>query len=145
MASRGKGRPRKYRNVSQLQEKIAEYFHSCSEQGSIPTKAGLCYHLGFADPAALSYYTDKCRARNHFSKAIKLALLRIQAEKIQWLLDGDLPAGKLRGLCFDLRVNSGSKERAAVKVEEPGVGGVQVVGWEKFNENWRDRVFEEKA
>ena len=147
MASRKKGRPRKYRNVGQLQEKIAEYFHSCSKQGSIPTKAGLCYHLGFADPAALSYYADRCKARNHFSKAIRRALMKIEACKAQALVDGELEPGRLRGLMFDLRVNHDWREKVSVKAEEPGNAGcgVAVIGWEKFNENWQERMLKGKA
>ena len=142
MASRKKGRPRKYRNADQLQEKIAEYFHSCSERGKIPTKAGLCYYLGFADPAALSYYIDKCKARNHFSKAIRKALVKIEAWKAQALVDGELEPGRLRGLCFDLRCNHGWREKMAVKTEEPDVGGsgVAVIGWHRWENYCRRRL-----
>jgi hypothetical protein len=40
-----------------------------------------------------------------------MALLRIRAEKEQILLDGNLEAGRLRGLQFDIRCNSGVKDR----------------------------------
>ena len=111
MATRKKGRPRLFSNAQMLKEKIEEYFSSCSAYNSIPTISGLTYSLGFADPSALKYYASKCKARNHFSRAIRMALLRIAAWKSQVLLDGDLPPGRLRGLVFDLRVNGGMRDR----------------------------------
>ncbi len=132
MARTKRGRPRRYSNIGQLQAKIDAYFDACHIQGSIPTKAGLCYHLGFADPAALSYYTDRCKARNHFSKAIRMALLRVEAAKAQALVDGNLDAGRLRGLCFDLRCNHGWKENVAGEVKGQEVQGIAVVGWSRW-------------
>jgi len=111
MATKKKGRPRRFSNAHELQDKIANYFHACKEQQRIPTVSGLTYSLGFADSSALQYYATKCKAASHFSRTIRMALLRIQAEKVQWLLDGDLEPGRLRGLCFDLRVNGGMTER----------------------------------
>ena len=105
MSIRKRGRPRRFSNAQELQDKIADYFHACQEQQQIPTVTGLTYHLGFADSSALKYYATKCKAASHFSRTIRMALLRIQAEKTQALLDGDLEPGRLRGLCFDLRVN----------------------------------------
>ena len=116
MATRKKGRPRRFSNKQELQDKIAGYFHACKEQLKIPTIQGLCDHCGFADSSALQYYATKCKAHSHFSRTIRMALLRIQAEKTQWLLDGDLPAGRLRGLTFDLRVNHGCSDRRTVVV-----------------------------
>ena len=105
MAIRKRGRPRRFSNTQELQDKIADYFHACYEQKQIPTISGLTFHLGFADSSSLKYYMTKCKAHSHFSRTIRMALLRIHAEKVQWLLDGDLEPGQLRGLCFDLRVN----------------------------------------
>ena len=110
MATRKKGRPRRFSNKQELQDKIAGYFHACQVQQQIPTVQGMCSHCGFADSSALKYYATKCKAHSHFSRTIRMALLRIQAEKVQWLLDGDLEPGRLRGLCFDLRVNGGMRD-----------------------------------
>ena len=107
MATKKKGRPRRFSNAQELQDKIADYFDACKVQQQIPTVQGLCSHCGFADSSALKYYATKCKAASHFSRTIRMALLKIQAEKTQWLLDGDLEAGRLRGLIFDLRVNHG--------------------------------------
>ena len=111
MATKRKGRPRRFSNAQEIQAKIADYFSTCQEHDKIPTVSGLTYSLGFADTSALHYYSTKCKARNHFSRTIRMALLRIQAEKEQTLLDGNLEAGRLKGLMFDIRCNSGVKDR----------------------------------
>ncbi len=103
------GRPRLYRNAPQMQTKIDQYFYSCHVRGSIPSVQGLCYHLGFADSSSLKYYATGCKARSHFSRTIRMALLRVEAVKAQWLVDGDLGPGRLRGLQFDLRCNGGGR------------------------------------
>jgi len=111
MSIRKRGRPRRFSNAHELQDKIANYFHACKEQQRIPTVSGLTYSLGFADSSALHYYATKCKAHSHFSRTIRMALLRIQAEKTQVLLDVNLEPGRLRGLVFDLRVNGGMRDR----------------------------------
>lgn len=132
MRRRKPGRPRLYSNAPQMQERINSYFDACHEWEEIPTVSGLCLHLGFTDPSALKYYATASKAHAHFSKAIRRALMKIEAWKAQALLDGDLPAGRLRGLMFDLRCNHGWREKVSVESREPEVGGVAIVGWDQF-------------
>ena len=111
MHRRKPGRPRRFSNAGQMQEKIDAYFDSCHELGKISTVQGLCLHLGFTSSTALKHYGDRCKASSHFVRTVKMALLRVEAVKNQVLLDGRLPPGRLRGLCFDLRVNHGGDKR----------------------------------
>ncbi|EFI34087.1 hypothetical protein Dthio_PD1427 [Desulfonatronospira thiodismutans ASO3-1] len=147
MRRRKPGRPRLYSNAPQMQERINSYFDACHEWEEIPTVSGLCLHLGFTDPSALKYYATASKAHAHFSKAIRRALMKIEACKAQALVDGELEPGRLRGLMFDLRVNHDWREKVSVKAEEPGNAGcgVAVIGWEKFNENWQERMLKGKA
>ena len=105
------GRPRKVRNLGLLQDKVEEYFCSCQEQGKIPTVQGLAHHLGYADQSPFKYFEKHRQTHAGFYRTIALAKMRIQAWKNQVLLDGNLEAGRLRGLQFDLRVNHGMKDR----------------------------------
>ena len=105
------GRPRKVRNLRLLQDKTEEYFCSCQEQGSIPTVTGLAHHLGYADQSVFRYFEKNRQPHPGFYRTIALAKMRISAWKNQVLLDGMLEPGRLRGLCFDLRVNHGMTER----------------------------------
>ena len=99
------GRPRKVRNLGLLQDKTEEYFCSCQEQGKIPTVAGLAHHLGYADTSPFKYFAQHRQTHAGFYRTIELAKMRIAAWKNQVLLDGELDAGRLRGLMFDLRCN----------------------------------------
>ena len=111
MRRRKPGGPRLYSNAGQMQSKIDQYFDSCHEREKIPTVSGLCYHLGFTSSTALKHYRHRCKARSLFVRTVKMALLRVEAVKNQALLDGELPAGRLRGLCFDLRCNHGMRDK----------------------------------
>ena len=110
MRRRKPGRPRRFSNAGQMQEKIDEYFSACSERDKIPTVQGLCFYLGFTSSTALKHYGDRCKASSHFVRTVKMALLRVEAVKNQVLLDGRLPPGRLRGLVFDLRVNHARRQ-----------------------------------
>lgn len=103
------GRPRKVRSLPLLQENIESYFRSCQEQGKIPTVQGLAHHLGYADTTPFRYFEQHRQTHPGFYRAVELAKVRIAAWKNQVLLDGELEAGRLRGLCFDLRVNGGGR------------------------------------
>ena len=109
------GRPRKVRSLPLLHEKIEAYFHSCHEWDKIPTIQGLAHHLGYADQSPFYYFEKHRQTHPGFYRAIELAKIRIQAWKNQVLLDGDLPAGRLRGLVFDLRVNHGMRDKTVVR------------------------------
>lgn len=105
------GRPRKVRNLPLLQEKIEQYFHACHEWGKIPTIQGLAHHLGYADTSPFKYFEKHRQTHPGFYRTIELAKVRISAWKNQTLLDGNLEPGRLKGLCFDLRVNHGGGRR----------------------------------
>ena len=52
-----RGRPKKWETPQQLKEEIIDYFKEVDENGSMPTKAGLCLHLGVIDDTILFYKT----------------------------------------------------------------------------------------
>ncbi len=106
------GRPRKVRSLPLLQDKVEEYFHSCHVRGAIPSVQGLALYLGYADSTPFRYFDKHRQTHPGFYRTIELAKMKIAAWKTQVLLDGDLPAGRLRGLCFDLRCNGGGSLRA---------------------------------
>ncbi len=129
------GRPRKVRNLPLLQQKIDCYFDSCHVRGKIPTVQGLAHHLGYADTSPFRYFAKQRQTHAGFYRTIAMAKMRIEAWKAQALVDGDLPPGRLRGLCFDLRVNHGWRDKISLKTHGgQEVGGVAVVGWDRWEE-----------
>lgn len=111
------GRPRKYADPDELAARIQAYMADCTEQGTPPSVAGLCYFLGFADKQALSTYETY---GEEFSLPIKRARLKIEMDRQTRLID---PRSYTPGLIFDLKNNHGWKD----KTETEHGGQVSVV------------------
>lgn len=107
------GRPRKYSEVEKLQKKIDEYFDFCDEKELRYTVPGLAYHLGFLDRRSITVYKENAK----FFPTIKKALLRIESQRNQELLNENNSTGKI----FDLKNNFGWKDRQ--EIEHTGQDG----------------------
>lgn len=64
------GRPPKYKDSTELDEKCKEYFEKCIESKDCPSIFGLTLFLGFCDSNALKDYEEKS---DEFSRIIKRA------------------------------------------------------------------------
>jgi len=68
------GRPPKFDNPEQLENKCIDYFNYCIEEGEKVTITGLTLYLGFCDRSSLKDYIDK----KEFSHIIKRAKLVVE-------------------------------------------------------------------
>jgi hypothetical protein len=131
MALKRGGRPRKYRNAQQLQEKIVEYFEHCEQHSKPYTLVGLSTWLGFATTKTFNYYGKHGKARAHFSRTIGMARLVIEAQKSEMLVDSSTSRRTVRALIFDLRNNFGWKVKPNPGKTESR--GIKVIGFEEWN------------
>ncbi len=137
MRTRGKGRPRRFRNARQLRDKIQEYFDLCDRNNRPYTLSGLALYLGFASTRSLKRYGSDCKAAAHFRHTIGWAWLQVEDQKHERLLKCDGAAA--RGLIFDLKVNHGWKATQSGRKGEQKSGGVKVqtVGWAEWQHLWQ--------
>ena len=102
------GRPRKYETPEQMQPMIDKYFKYCDTNEKPFTVAGLASYLGFASRTAPWEYSHDYP---EFSNTIKKAMLKIETQRSEMLLDGKNPAGKI----FDLVNNFGWENPQKIK------------------------------
>ena len=101
------GRPRKYKNVEELQYLIDEYFSKCDEMGRPYTITGLALYLDMDRKALLRYEKDY---EDAFCHTIKRAKERVQ-EFVECCL---FKKGIAQGVIFNLKNNFGWEEKQSV-------------------------------
>jgi hypothetical protein len=139
MRTRGKGRPRRFRNATQLRDKMQEYFDLCDRNNRAYTLSGLALYLGFASTRSLKRYGSDCKAASHFRHTIGWAWLQVEDQKHQRLLKCDGAAA--RGLIFDLVQNHGwkvPKAKETVGEQKQGRVTVRELGMDQWAEMWRE-------
>ena len=97
------GRPRLYDSHAEFDRKANAYFDSL-EDGKMPTLAGLCLFMGFADKQT---FGDYAVYGEDFSLTVKRAKLRIEDDRNQRLAKADFSPG----IIFDLKNNHGWKDK----------------------------------
>lgn len=97
------GRPRLYNDHAAFAEKADAYFDSLGD-GRMPTLAGLCLFMGFADKQTFGGYAEY---GEEFSLTVKRAKLRIEDDRNQRLAKADFSPG----IIFDLKNNHGWKDK----------------------------------
>lgn len=91
----GKGNPRRWRSAKALQAAVEAYFEECSENGRVPSVAGLALALGFMSRQALARYTDRMHEENNddYVVIITSAKTRIEEANIQLAYNKEASAG----------------------------------------------------
>ena len=91
----GKGNPRRWRSAKALQAAVDQYFEECSEEGRVPSVAGLALALGFMSRQALARYTDRMHEENNddYVVIITSAKTRIEEANIQLAYNKEASAG----------------------------------------------------
>ena len=91
----GKGNPRRWRSAKALQAAVDAYFEECSENGRVPSVAGLALALGFMSRQALARYTDRMHEENNddYVVIITSAKTRIEEANIQLAYNKEASAG----------------------------------------------------
>ena len=91
----GKGNPRRWRTAKALQAAVDAYFEECSEEGRVPSVAGLALALGFMSRQALYRYTDRENENNSddYVTIITQAKLKIEEANIQLAYNRDASPG----------------------------------------------------
>ena len=70
-----KGRPRKFTDITVLEDTIDQYFIDREKDDKQPTISGLAYHLGFESRQSIYDYIDR---KDDFSYVIKRATLFLE-------------------------------------------------------------------
>lgn len=91
----GKGNPRRWRSAKALQAAVDAYFEECSEEGRVPSVAGLALALGFMSRQALARYTDRMHEENNddYVVIVTSAKTRIEEANIQLAYNKEASAG----------------------------------------------------
>lgn len=91
----GKGNPRRWRSAKALQAAVDAYFEECSENGRVPSVAGLALALGFMSRQALARYTDRMHEENNddYVVIITSAKTWIEEANIQLAYNKEASAG----------------------------------------------------
>ena len=107
------GRPRLYQDAKEFADATDAYFEQAKLDGKLPTKAGLCLHLGFVDKESFNHYDTY---GEEFSRTVKKANMRIEDDRHQRLAN---PA--CTGIIFDLKANHGWQDKQTL--EHTGTDG----------------------
>lgn len=101
------GRKLNYKTPKELQKKIESYFKDCDKKKKRYTVPGLALFLGFENRHSVSNYGK----REKFCATIKSAMLRVETQRNEQLLDEGNAAGKI----FDLKNNFGWKDKTEIE------------------------------
>lgn len=115
------GRPRLFQDPKDFADATDAYFDKVEADGKLPTKAGLCLHLGFVDKQSFSNYETY---GEEFSLTVKRANMRIEDDRHQRLAN---PA--CTGIIFDLKANHGWQDKQTLEHTGTDGGPIQTVGW----------------
>lgn len=128
------GRPKKYANKEDLENKINSYFDWCDSQkqelyndkGQITkviskpyTVSGLCLYLGITRET-LNQYEDN----NDYSDTIKRAKMRIENDVEEGIMTGRI--NTISGI-FNLKNNFGWKDKQEIQQEVNGAVGLNII------------------
>ena len=92
------GRPKKYKEVEIMQQKINKYFEECNKNNEPYTVTGLCLALDICRDTLLEYSKDK-----RFSDTIKKAKLKVENYLERHLITDS----STTGIIFNLKNNFG--------------------------------------
>lgn len=92
------GRPKKYKEVEIMQQKINKYFEECNKNNEPYTVTGLCLALDICRDTLLEYSKDK-----RFSDTIKKAKLKVENYLERHLITDN----STTGIIFNLKNNFG--------------------------------------
>ena len=120
------GRPKKWETPEDLKEEVIGYFKEVDENGSMPTKAGLCLHLGVIDDT-LGYYKEKYGEK--YSIIVRHAYKAI-ADAWTQRLAGTVPTGSI----FYLKAAFHYKDRVDVTSDDKAVKGNKII-FENFKKD----------
>lgn len=97
-----KGRPKKYKDVEVMKEKIDEYFKECEQKQEPYTITGLCIALDICRDTLCEY-----AKKEEFSDTIKKAKLRVENYLEKHLITDN----GTTGIIFNLKNNFGWKDK----------------------------------
>ena len=106
------GRPRKYKTVKELEEKIENYFNTCDIENRPYTVTGLAIALDMSRKMLLEYCDRVDENGDSFRNSIKKAKDRCEAKIEEGLLSGKYNA---TGAIFNLKNNYGWKDKQEVE------------------------------
>ena len=118
----------KMKNIDDVLRAIEQYFDQCDQRGMSYTLAGLGYWLGVVDLnllrgtwKSISKSVDTAETVRLFSRpavqeALRLAKLRVEAQRASQLLDTDI---NVSAVVFDLKASFGWQDKQAISVENP--------------------------
>ena len=133
------GRPRKFKNRSELEEAIESYFAHCDERCRPPTMPGLARALGFTRVSSLKYMEKESAARSQFSAVLGRARLLIEAYWEEILVSLDSTPGQIQGAMFVLKNSFGWKVPKDVGQKDDVKQGVKIkeLGWAEWQAMWQ--------
>lgn len=102
-----------YHDPAVLEAAVDDYFDVCEDKDVSPVITGLALHLGFADRYSLADYLHR-PGRQPFALSIKRAKSRIEAYRVQRMVDGK---GNVIGAIFDLKNNFGYVDKQVTESE----------------------------
>ncbi len=120
----------KLTKVAEVLEAIELYFQQCDEREMSYTCPGLAYYLGVADTRLLfrsgddggmrksseAAQTVKLYSSPDIQHALRLARVRIEAQRVSQLLDDD---NNTQAKIFDLKASFGWQDKQALSIENP--------------------------
>lgn len=106
----GGGKPKLWEDPDELEIAVDAYFEEFngSDAERMPTWAGICYHLGFADKEGFQEYENY---GERYSRIVKRARLRFEHDRNVRLLTQNNVAGSI----FDLKNNHDWQDRQQVE------------------------------
>lgn len=119
------GRPRLYQDAKEFADATDAYFEQAKIDGKLPTKAGLCLHLGFVDKESFNHYDTY---GGDFSRTVKRANMRIEDDRHQRLAN---PA--CTGIIFDLKANHGWQDKQTLEHTGTDGGPIRMQGTLKID------------
>ena len=134
------GRPAKYTNVEELEQKINEYFAKCDENDEPYTVVELALSLGYAGRQGLW----GLRLKKKFMDTIKKGLDRIEGERVRKMLKG---SQNVAGCIFDLKNNFGYKDKVEQEISGPGGGPIAIAALPPSPDSialWEQQIIESR-
>lgn len=104
-----RGRPKAFKSVEELQEKLDAYFADCAERKEPPFIMEMCVFLGICRDTLLEYQKDPI-----FSDSIKKAKVKCESAIERGILTGKMNA--VAGI-FNLKNNYGWKDKTEQTID----------------------------
>lgn len=110
------GRPKVFKSVGEVKEKINNYFEYCETNDKPYTMSGLAFYLGISRQTLVNYSYEQ-----EFFDTIKKA-----RDKVQMQLEENLyRLGNNSGIIFNLKNNFGWKDK--LEVEQETVNRINII------------------